>query len=203
MIDQARRRAAEQGLGNAHFLQADAPVHPFEAAAFDVAISRTGAMFFGDAVAAFTNIGRALRPQGRIVLLVWQPLRENPWVVEFARALGGAREIPEPPPGTPGPFSLADPGPVRPVLTAASLSDTTFEAVREPICFGETVEEAFQFVRDLGFSRALLRGVTASNRDRALAELRASVDAHRTDDGVLYPSAAWVITARRHGRGQQ
>ena len=37
-----------------------AQVHPFEAAAFDIAISRFGAMFFSDPVAAFANVGRAL-----------------------------------------------------------------------------------------------------------------------------------------------
>ena len=64
MIALARRLAAAAGIRNARFEQADAQVHPFEPAAFDVAISRTGAMFFGDAIAAFTNIGRALRPAG-------------------------------------------------------------------------------------------------------------------------------------------
>ena len=37
---------------NVSFEQADAQIHPFEPGAFDVAISRTGAMFFGDLVAA-------------------------------------------------------------------------------------------------------------------------------------------------------
>ena len=61
MLDYARRRAAEEGVTNVTFEQADAQIHPFEPGAFDVAISRTGAMFFGDHAAAFTNIGRALR----------------------------------------------------------------------------------------------------------------------------------------------
>jgi hypothetical protein len=38
-----------------------------------VAISRTAAMFFGDHVAAFDNIGHALRSGGRLVLVTWQP----------------------------------------------------------------------------------------------------------------------------------
>jgi Methyltransferase domain len=50
------------------FEQDDAQSYPFEAGAFDVAISRMGAMFFGDLVAAFTNIGRALGPTVRRVL---------------------------------------------------------------------------------------------------------------------------------------
>src|SRR5579885_2186445 len=63
--------------------QADAQIHPFEAGAFDVAISRTGAMFFGDPVAAFRNIAGALRPGGRLTLLAWQDLPRNEWVREL------------------------------------------------------------------------------------------------------------------------
>ena len=62
MLDYARHRAAEEGVTNVTFAQADAQIHPFEPGAYDVAISRTAAMFFGDHVAAFRNIGRALRP---------------------------------------------------------------------------------------------------------------------------------------------
>src|SRR6516225_8501986 len=46
MIERARRLAAEHEIANAAFEQADAQIHPFETEAFDVAISRTGTMFF-------------------------------------------------------------------------------------------------------------------------------------------------------------
>ena len=75
MLDYAREQAAQEGVANASFLQADAQIHPFEPGAHDVAISETGAMFFGDPVAAFTNIGTALRPGGRLALLVWRELQ--------------------------------------------------------------------------------------------------------------------------------
>ena len=48
--------------------QADAQVHRFEPDAFDVTFSRFGVMFFADPVAAFGNIGRALKPGGRMVV---------------------------------------------------------------------------------------------------------------------------------------
>src|SRR5262249_38849295 len=57
-----RRPAAERATPTARFEQADAQAPPFPAASFDVAISRTGTMFFADPAAAFTNIARALRP---------------------------------------------------------------------------------------------------------------------------------------------
>jgi ubiquinone/menaquinone biosynthesis C-methylase UbiE len=69
LLARARERAAEEGVDNVSFVQADAQVHPFEAGAFDAAISSMGAMFFGDPAAAFTNIGTSLRSGGRMVLV--------------------------------------------------------------------------------------------------------------------------------------
>jgi SAM-dependent methyltransferase len=77
MIALARRLAAAEGVANARFEQADVQIHPFAPAAFDVAIPRTGAMFFGDPVAAFRNIAGALRPSCRLALMAWQELARN------------------------------------------------------------------------------------------------------------------------------
>ena len=84
MIALARRLAAEQGVTNALFEQTDAQIHPFPEQSFDVAISRTGTMFFGDQVAAFANIARAIRPGGRLSVLVWQGPEPNEWIRELS-----------------------------------------------------------------------------------------------------------------------
>ena len=55
MLAVARQRAQAAGLANATFEQSDAQLHPFEREAYDLAVSRTGAMFFGDPTAAFAN----------------------------------------------------------------------------------------------------------------------------------------------------
>src|SRR5688500_8407013 len=81
MIEVARRAAAD--LAEARFEQADAQIHDFPAASFDVVLSRTGASFFGDPLAAFTNLARATRPGGRLVLLVWQEPARNEWISEI------------------------------------------------------------------------------------------------------------------------
>ena len=128
MLEYARRRAAEEGVANASFEQVDAQIHPFPPAAFDVAISRTGAMFFGDLAAAFTNIGRAMVPGGRLVLVTWQPLPANEWIREISGALAAGRDLPAPPPDAPGPFALSDPDRVRSILTAAGFTDIELEA---------------------------------------------------------------------------
>src|SRR5664279_864835 len=122
MLDHARRRAAEELVTNVTFAQADAQIHPFEPGAYDVAISRTAAMFFCDPIAAFTNIGRALRSGGRLVLVTWQPLPGNEWIREISRALAAGRNLPAPQPDV-GPFSLSDPGRVCALLTTAGYTD--------------------------------------------------------------------------------
>ena len=66
----------------------DAQVHRFPPESFDLAISRFGAMFFDDPVAAFANIARALRPAGRLVMMVWQARERNEWDVAIHRSLG-------------------------------------------------------------------------------------------------------------------
>src|SRR5690348_15158986 len=48
MLAEARRRAGAEGLANVEFLRADAQVHAFDPASFDVFISRFASMFFSD-----------------------------------------------------------------------------------------------------------------------------------------------------------
>jgi len=91
MLEHARRISREEGLSNVAFEQADAQVHAFTPGSFDVAISRFGSMFFADPVAAFGNIGRALRPGGRLVLMVWQARERNEWATAIRVAIAGMR----------------------------------------------------------------------------------------------------------------
>jgi ubiquinone/menaquinone biosynthesis C-methylase UbiE len=129
-IERARRLARAEGLRNVTFEQADAQVHPFPPERFDLAISRFGTMFFDHPVAAFANIGRALRPAGRLVMMVWQARERNEWDVSIRRALDAAAA-----PGGPDPFSLADPAPAWPWrgwIRRPRLGSTSASAKRSP-----------------------------------------------------------------------
>ncbi len=192
MIDIARSRAVDEGRANVAFEQGDVQIHPFEAETFDVAISRTGAMFFGDLAAAFTNIGRALRPAGRLALMTWQSLPHNAWMREFSGALAAGRDLPTPPPAASGPFSLADPDRVRAILSAAGFTDIELDGVRADMWFGADADDAYQFV--LGLLGWMLDDTRSA---RALEALQSTIAAHETDRGVLYDSAAWIIRATR------
>ncbi|WP_369258908.1 class I SAM-dependent methyltransferase [Geodermatophilus amargosae] len=195
MLEVARRRAADEGLTNVRFQQADAQVADFPSEGFDVAVSRTGAMFFADPVAALANVGRALVPGGRLVLLVWQALEANEWMTEILGALAAGRPLPVPPPGAPGPFSLADTSRLRQVLAAAGHRQVEVQGLAEPEWFGADADDALTFV--LGFAGWLLDGLDDDARARAVADLRRRIEVHTGPGGVEFGSAAWLVTARR------
>ncbi|MDN5747173.1 MAG: class I SAM-dependent methyltransferase [Pseudonocardia sp.] len=195
MLDLARRRAEREGLHNVRFVQADAQVA--DLGRYDRVISRTGVMFFGDPVAAFANLARALRPDGCMVLSVWQPFEENEWLGSFLAAVAVGRDLPPPPPDRPGPFSLGDPARVRAVLTAAGFGEPALVGVREPMFFGPDLATAERMA--LGVVGGLLTDLDGPARAEAGAALRASLEAHLGPEGVTYRSAMWIITARRAG----
>jgi len=197
MLEHARRVSREEGLRNISFEQADAQVHAFPAGGFDVAISRFGSMFFADPVAAFGNIARALRPGGRLVLMVWQARERNAWSTAIRDAIAGDAEVPPPPAAGPHPFSLGDPEVARGILAAAGFTEVGFADVREPLYYGPDAAVAFGVVRGLRSTRDLLAGMDAAAAERALGRLRVILAAHQTSGGVLFDARTWIITGRR------
>lgn len=195
MIEAARTAAERENVRNVVFEQGDVQVHPFDEASFDVAISRTGAMFFGDPEAAFANIRRALRPRGRLVLLVWQSLASNEWIVSIRSSLAAGRQLPAPPIHAPGPFSMSDPDLVRDLMRRAGFANVHIDDVRQPLFFGVDADTAYDFL--LGLSGWMLDGVDDGAKARARAELRQTIDEHLGDRGVTFGSATWLITAER------
>lgn len=195
MLALARETATAEGLDNVEFRHADAQVHPFESASFDVVISRMGSMFFGDPIAAFSNLYRALRPKGRLTLLTWRGVTDNEWLTEFRAALAVGRDLPAPPPDAPSPFALSDPDRVRAILAAAGFTDVSFQSLHESMCFGPDPGDAFDFVSSLtGWMRD---GLDEDGQHAALAALRATIGRHASADGVTYQSATWIIQASK------
>jgi ubiquinone/menaquinone biosynthesis C-methylase UbiE len=194
MLERARQLSGDQGLTNITYQRADAQVHRFPPAHFDLGISRFGTMFFADPVAAFTNIGRALRPAGRLVLLVWQERDRNEWATAIRQTLTTASATRR----GPDPFSLADPAVTEAILAAAGFAEVSFTDVHEPVYYGPDSATAFDAVLRLLKFDDLLADLDAAAAEQARMRLRTTLDAHNTDGGVYFDSRAWIITARRH-----
>ena len=197
MIEHARRAAERDGIENARFEVADAQVQAFTADAFDVVMSRFGAMFFGDPVAAFANLRSATSADGRLALVTWQPLDRNEWQVRIRGAIALGRDLPAPPVGAPGPFGLANPDHTRAVLEAGGWRDVVIDAVEVPMWLGADADDAFAFVQGTGFVRGALADLDERARIDALAKLHATLADVASTDGVRLPSRSWAVGARR------
>jgi SAM-dependent methyltransferase len=195
MLERARQVTAAERLENVRYELGDAQMHRFEPAGFDVVISRFGTMFFADPAAAFANIAAALRPEARLVLLVWQRREDNEWARAIDAALGDA--VQPPPPGA-DPFSLGDAEATARILEGAGFVDMRFDDVHEPVLYGHDLEAALAFVRGFQDTSAALASLGDGDAARTVERLHETLAAHYSDErGVVLDSRSWLITARR------
>jgi SAM-dependent methyltransferase len=180
---------------NVTFERADAQVHRFPSERFDLAMSRFGTMFFDDPVAAFANVGRALRPAGRLVMMVWQAGERNEWEVAIRQSLQAVASE-----GL-GAFSLADPPTVAEILEAAGFAGVTFTDVREPVYYGPDVAAALDWVRGFRCTSDVLDQLDPADAAGAFGRLGEMLAAHLSDDGVWFDSRAWIVSGRRRWTG--
>jgi SAM-dependent methyltransferase len=189
-----------EGLENVEYELGDAQVHPFEPAGFDVAISRFGTMFFSDPAAAFANIAAALRPEARLVLLVWQRREHNEWMRAINAALGDAEQAP---PLDLDPFSLGDAEATERILERAGFHRVRFEDVHEPVLYGHDLDTALAFLRGLQSTTAALASQSDEEAARTVERLRELLATNYSDErGVALDSRSWLITASRRARDE-
>ncbi|MEV0906255.1 class I SAM-dependent methyltransferase [Streptomyces hokutonensis] len=202
MLEQARTAADEEGLPNATFVQGDAQVHAFPRDGFDIAISRGGIMYFADPVAAFTNIGRALRRGGRLAFVCPMDLRPDD---DFARALAPLwtlmrRHAPAadtPGENAPGSGPLADSHGIGQVLDQAGYTDISTEPINVPMVFGQDAVQAAEFIFAMGPMRFNLRRAEPDAVDRARSEVTTALADFRVDGEVKLRASLWAVSALR------
>ncbi|MGW3285013.1 class I SAM-dependent methyltransferase [Streptomyces sp. NPDC001002] len=85
-LRRARERTRAEKIRNAAYVQADAEVHPFPRAGYDVVVSRGAVMFFTDPVAGFGNLWRTLLPGGRLAFVCPRSLSDPVRIREILRS---------------------------------------------------------------------------------------------------------------------
>jgi SAM-dependent methyltransferase len=199
MLEGARKRVAESGLGNITLLPADAQVHPFAPGEFDIITSRFGVMFFADPFAAFSNLLPAARPGGRLCFVCWAPLNDNKhWLIPYEVALRHLG-LPAPqPPRAPGPLALSDPDYVRSILDTAGFADIAIDR-ETPTITGSTPEEEAEHACIMGPSGRLIdeKKPEEALRERIRREVVEAFAAYARGKELLLPSTVFVVMARR------
>ncbi len=198
MLADARERAAAANLAHVQFSEADAQDHRFDPADFDLLFSRFGVMFFADAAAAFSNLHDALKADARLCFVCWQEIAKNPWMAAPAMTAAQFVELPAPqPPGSPGPFSFADPAHVTAVLQKGGFRDVRCEALEgeTEIGAGQELPEIVAFMLQMGPAGAALRSAGEDVQTRATAAAIEVLGGAYREGAVRMPYAAWIVQA--------
>ncbi len=197
MLAMARQRAADEALA-VTLVNADAETHALPEAAFDLAFSRFGVMFFNDSEAAFANIARALRPGGRLTFVCWQAVTLNPWVsIPLAAVRPLIPDFEPPHPEAPGPFAFANGERVEGILRAAGFSEVTLKPHQSAVAVGEgDLDACVQGILKLGPVSRLLREASDETIAAAAAAVREAVAPYHTGETLKMDSATWIVSAR-------
>lgn len=132
MLDVARSAAGDAGL-EIEWRQGAAEALPFPDGAFDLAVCQFALMFFEDRPAALAEMRRVLRPEGRVVISVWQGLDRHPFyralddVIRQRLGTSGIGQI----------FGMGDVDELRTLMERAGLRDVGIEQVTMPARFPE------------------------------------------------------------------
>jgi SAM-dependent methyltransferase len=200
MLARARERATQLGLRNLRFLEADAQEAKLGEGAFNLVFSRFGVMFFADPKAAFANLRRSLLPGGRVAFVCWQELARNPWMAVPIRAAAQHVTLPPPAaPDAPGPLAFADPERVRGILSAAGFREVAIEPLEGVLVVGGSgagLEQAAEFLLQVGPLARALRDAPAAPLERIAGAVREAIAPHATPNGVTMGYGAWVVCAR-------
>jgi ubiquinone/menaquinone biosynthesis C-methylase UbiE len=197
MVEAARKRGAELGIGNADYRVLDAQAMDLADASFDGVLCRWGFMLMPDPAAALRECRRVLVPGGRLVFAVFTGPDENPFASIPARILVEAGHLAPPSPGwQPGILALADRARLQALVNDARLASTHLEGVDMTWTFVDAAAY-WSFLVDLTALGPLIRSLPHAARDAVRDAINRRLTPFTRADGVALPSRCWGGVATR------
>lgn len=198
-VKRARERIAVAGIRQAEVVLSDVSTHAFAPNSFDLAFSRFGVMFFADPTASFTNLRRAMKPDGRLALAVFRAPQENPWgTAPVAAVRHLLPPITPPGPEEPGQFSWADPARVHRILENAGFQEVSL-VPHDPamlLAGPNGATEAAEFIARVGPVARATTNASQELRAAVRLSLEAFFKSQEGPQGIVMPGAIWVVRAR-------
>jgi len=87
MVAAAHKIADAKGMPSIEWREANVSNLPFDERAAEVVLCQQGMQFFPDTPEAVKELHRVLRPEGRFIFTIWQPISENPYLNALANTL--------------------------------------------------------------------------------------------------------------------
>ena len=200
MLNQASLCSAEMSISNTDFRVKDVQTDKLESEYFDVAFSRFGVMFFEDPFEAFENIYQALKHDGQLSFVCWQNASLNPWQSLSIQVIKEYLDLPAPPPKSPGPFAFEDKEYIEEILSESNFKEIKIDDNQEEIVMfsGKSIQEACEDYLTINpVVTEMLKSSGEDLRETILTALMEKFSSYHKDDGLHFPSATWIVTAKK------
>ena len=200
MLDKAAETAREMSLSNISFEVKDVQVDVMPQNYFDVAFSRFGVMFFEDPFEAFKNIHSSLKEDGLLSFVCWQNASLNPWQSLSIQVIKEFLDLPAPAPKSPGPFAFEDKTYLEEILRESGFKGLEILDNQEDIIMfsGKSIREACEDYLTINpVVTEMLKNSKPELTEEILEALVIKFSNFHQNDGLLFPSATWIVSAKK------
>jgi SAM-dependent methyltransferase len=192
MLHHVQENARAAGLTNVTTLAGAAEDLDVVAESFDAAICRLGLMLFRDPAKALWSVRRALRPRGKVGVVVFTTPATNPFMARPMQILLRHAGKAPPAPGQPGIFALGAPGVLERLFADSGFVDLEQRPMALALRVPSTGQALAMMQEAFGAYRGVVSDCPEAVRVAAWAEVAETLRTFETAMGFVAPAEVLV-----------
>jgi SAM-dependent methyltransferase len=192
MLHRVRENARAAGLANVTTLTGAAEDLYVAAESFDAVICRLGLMLFVHPAKALGAIQRALRPRGKVAVVVFTTPAANAFMAHPMQILLRHAGKTPPAPGQPGIFSLGVPGVIEHLFADSGFVGVEQRTLALPLRMPSATQALAMMQEAFGAYRAVVSDSPEAVRVAAWAEVAETLKTFETPTGFIAPAEVLV-----------
>jgi SAM-dependent methyltransferase len=192
MLHHVRENARAAGLANVTTLASAAEDLDVAAASFDAVICRLGLMLFVEPARALAAVWRALRPGGKVAVVVFTTPAANAFMAQPMQILLRHAGKTPPAPGQPGIFALGAPGVLARLLGGSGFMGVEQRSVALPLQMPSAAQALAMMQEAFGAYRAVVSDRPEAVRVAAWLEVAETLKRFETPTGFVAPAEVLV-----------
>jgi SAM-dependent methyltransferase len=197
MLHHVRENARAAGLSNVTTLVGAAEDLDLVPESFDAVICQLGLMLFVAPAHALATVRRALRPGGKVAVVVFTTPAANPFMAHPMQILlRHAGKMP-PAPGQPGIFALGGPGVLERLLLDSGFVAVEQRTVAVPLRLPSAAQALAMMQEAYGAYRAVVSDCPERVRVAAWAEVAETLTTFETPAGFVAPREVLVAAGTK------
>jgi ubiquinone/menaquinone biosynthesis C-methylase UbiE len=197
MLQHVQENARAAGLANVTTRRGAADDLEMPAETFDAVICRLGLMLFPDPRNALVAFKRALRPGGKVAVVVFTTPAANPSRAKAMQILLRHAGKSPPDPGQPGMYALGGAGIMERLYSESGFADVVRREIKIPMVMRSAMDALQMMQEAFGAYRAVMSDCSEEVRKAAWAEVAEMLKSFETDGKFVAPSELLVAAATK------